>query len=360
MILTLVLAAVVAGSSDIDPTGGAFLSVDLDSLETAARDAYDASDWETAASAYVELLRHDTGNSTAIYNAACCFGLMGDAGMSAAYLRAAAAAGFDDAGFASEDPDFDLVRDDASFSSVLDSLMAVSSEDRAGMEFMVEVPSLVPVRVLLPADYTPGAAYPLVIGLHGYGGNAADFLGLYGRIESPGFIFAVPEAPYSISAGGEDAFSWSTWSDADTMSYAGSIELSSLLVRNTALQMQAAFAPSSTWLLGFSQGAALAFLAGFENAGIVDGVIGFGGYVEDPGPFLSAPPSSRDLRIFVAHGTSDRIVEPDEGRRAFALFDSLGCDAVMAEFEGGHGIDVATLAEAILWIQEQMLEMYGG
>lgn len=358
MIPVLAMIALVSGASDIDPSGGAFLAVDLDSLETAARNAYDASDWETAASEYVELLRHDVGNSTAIYNAACCFGLMGEAGMSAAYLKAAAAGGFD-AGFATEDPDFDAVRGDPAFSAVLDSILAVQDDGGAGMEFMVEAPCLVPVRVLLPADYTPEASYPLVVGLHGYGGNAADFLGLYGRIGSPGFIYAVPETPYSISTGGEDAFSWSTWSGSDTASYAESIELSSLLVRNTVLEMQEAFAPSSTWLLGFSQGCALAFLAGFLNSDIVDGVIGFGGYVEDPGPFLSAPPSSRNLRMFVAHGTADRIVEPGEGRSAFALFDSLGCDAVMAEFEGGHAIDAATLAEALLWMEGPRTEAPG-
>lgn len=350
MVLALAMIALVSGASDIDPTGGAFLAVDLDSLETAARDAYNRSDWEAAASAYVELLRHDVGNSTAIYNAACCFGLMGDAGLSAAYLRAAFAAGFDDIGLAGEDPDFGQVRDDAAFSSVFDSLLAASGEGQAGLEFMVEVPCLVPVRVVLPAGYTPEASYPLVVGLHGYGGNAADFLSLYGRIESPGFIFAVPETPYSIAAGGDGGFSWSTWSGADTMSYAESIELSTLLVRNTVLEMQAMFAPSSTWLFGFSQGCALAFRSGFANPDVVDGVIGFGGYVDDPAPFLSAPPASRDLRVFVAHGASDRIVEPDEGRRAFALFDSLGCDAVMAEFDGGHAIDGATLAEALDWM----------
>lgn len=250
MIPVLAMLALVSGGSDIDPTGGGFLAVDLDSIETAARNAYDTSDWEKAASAYVELLRHDVGNATAIYNAACCFGLMGDAGMSAAYLRAAAAAGFD-AGFAVDDPDFDRVRADGSFSALLDSLLEASAERRAGLEFMVEAPCLVPVRVLLPEDYDPEASYPLVVGLHGYGGNAADFLGLHGRIESPGFIFAVPETPYSISAGGEDAFSWSTWSGSDTSSYARSMELSSLLVRNTVLEMQQAFAPSSTWLFGF-------------------------------------------------------------------------------------------------------------
>lgn len=357
MLPILAMIALVSGGSDIDPTGGAFLAVDLDSLENAAREAYDASDWERAASSYVELLRHDVGNSTAIYNAACCFGLMGDAGMSAAYLRAAFAAGFGDTGLAGEDPDFDPVRDDARFSSVLDSILAARDGAREVLEFMVEAPCLVPVRVILPDGYDPDASYPLVVGLHGYGGNAAGFAGLYGRIESPGFIFAVPESPYSISAGGEDAFSWSTWSDADTMSYAESVELSSRLVRNTVLEMQEAFAPSSTWLFGFSQGCALAFLAGFGSPDLVDGVIGFGGYVDDPAAFISAPPASRNLRMFVAHGTSDRIVDPDEGRRAFALFDSLGCDAVMAEFEGGHAIDGATLSEALRWIDEQEMLM---
>ncbi len=352
MIPVLAMMALVSGASDVDPSGGAFLAVDLDSLEAAARSAYDSSDWEAAASGYVELLRHDVGNSTAIYNAACCFGLMGEAAMAASYLEAAAATGFD-IGFACEDPDFDMVRDDPSFSSSLDGLLASAATGRQEIEILVEAPCLVPVRILLPEGFDPEAAYPLVLGLHGYGGNAADFLGLYGRIDSPGFIYAAPETPYSISTGGEDAFSWSTWSDADTSAYASSMYLSSLLVRNTVLDLQARYAPSSVWLLGFSQGCALAFLAGFANPDIVDGIIGFGGYIEDEAPFLSAPGASRDLRVFVAHGSDDRIVEIEEGRSAFELFDSLGCDAVMTEFDGGHSVDSTALAEALRWMDER-------
>lgn len=81
--------------------------------------------------------------------------------------------------------------------------------------------------------------------------------------------------------------------------------------------------------------------------------------MEDPEPFLSAPSESRNLRIFVAHGSSDRIVEPGEGRRAFALFDSLGCDAVMVEFEGGHAIDGATLSNALDWMDGRPIETQG-
>lgn len=353
MVVPIVLMTLTASADWIDSSRGAFLAVNLDSLESVAREAYDSGDWETAAAGYVELLRHDVSNSNAIYNAACSFGLMGQDTLAAAYLTAAFRAGFDDPGFASEDPDFDPVRGSAVFSHALDSLIAlVNGRDAVSGETVhVAAGSMIPVRVVLPVDYDPEAALPLVVGLHGFGSNTEDFLGLYGRVESPEFIFAIPEAPYAMSSGRETGYSWSTWSESDSAVYEASLELSSEFVRNVVLELQVRYAPSSTWLLGFSQGCALAYLAGFSSPNVIDGIIGFGGYVEDPTPFLEAPAPARELRIFVAHGTGDRIVDLSESRRAFALFDSLGCDAVMVEFDGAHTVQAQTLEEALEWME---------
>jgi phospholipase/carboxylesterase len=354
MVVPIFLVALAASAEGIDPSRGAFLAVDLDSLEAVARGAYDTGDWEAAAAGYVELLRHDVSNSNAIYNAACSFGLMGEDTLAAVYLTAAVRAGFEDPAFASGDPDFDAVRESAVFSSTLDSLItAATGQDAASGETVhVAAGSLIPVRVVLPADYCPGAMLPLVVGLHGYGSNAEDFLGLYGRMESHELIFAIPETPYAMSSGRETGYSWSTWSESDSTVYEASLDLSSELVRNVVLELQARYAPSSTCLLGFSQGCALAYLAGFSSPDVIDGIIGFGGYVEDPAPFLEAPPEARELRIFVAHGTDDRIVDISESRRAYSLFDSLGCNAVMVEFDGAHTIHVRTLEEALEWMHD--------
>jgi beta-lactamase regulating signal transducer with metallopeptidase domain/tetratricopeptide (TPR) repeat protein len=61
----------------------------------------------------------DGGNATALYNAACSYALANDAGRATAALKDALAAGWDDFEKIAEDSDFDAIRDDAQFVSLL-------------------------------------------------------------------------------------------------------------------------------------------------------------------------------------------------------------------------------------------------
>ncbi len=352
----LVLAAVAAASSGTEGLDPSFLDFDLDSLNYLARSAYNEERWGDAAALYVEYLRHDPSNSGEIYNAACCFGLMGEDTLAIRYLVAAVRAGFSDPGFAAVDPDFDGVRDSGVFEAGLDSLLAVfeEREARRGSLVFVETPALVPVRVLLPGGMDPGTPVPLLVGLHGYGSSAERFTGLYQRLDDPGFIYAVPESPYPMSGGREIGYSWNTWSAADSTVAAGSWDSSIALVRAVVERMTESYPVSSAWLLGFSQGCALAYGAGLRNPDLVDGMICFGGWLDTTGiPAAGLELAAASQHVFIAHGILDRMVEPEAGREAFSLLSGLGFDVVLREFEGSHTVAEGTLGEAVDWMTER-------
>lgn len=345
--MSILAAILIAIPPSFDPS---FLAFDLDSLGIEARTAYNEQRWEDAATLYVEYVRHDPTNAGEMYNAACCFGLTGRDTLAALWLRESVRAGFGDPGFALEDPDFDRVRGSGFFSSVLDSLLAVHEEReaRAGSLMFVETPALVPVRILPVGAPVDGEPMPLVVGLHGYGSNAASFAGLYGRIDSTGFIYAVPETPYPVTGGRETGFAWNTWSPTDSMVAYDSWDCSIELVRRVVAQVRERHPVSSVWLLGFSQGCALAYEAGLRSPDLVDGMICFGGWLDTTG-MTGLDPSQH---VFVAHGTFDRMVEPGAGREAFEILSSLGFDVELHEFEGAHTVPAGTLQQAVHWMRE--------
>ncbi len=147
--LCLILAGFLLGAPiDVfDPDAGAFLesTSGADELFAMADSVYREADYAAAAEFYLTGLREQPGNSSAIYNLACCYGLLGRADLAARYLGFAWNAGFDNIDHINDDPDFDAVRTEPVFVSLVDSLseLAADREERLGEEitFYARAPS---------------------------------------------------------------------------------------------------------------------------------------------------------------------------------------------------------------------------
>ncbi|NLP05332.1 hypothetical protein GX411_05225 [Candidatus Fermentibacteria bacterium] len=352
MVLLAALAA-SAGPDPFDPSSGDFLEIDLDSLETAAGTAYHAGDHARAASLYLELLSHDARNSRNIYNLACCYGLLGMDTLAAVTLERAVTAGFTDMGFAGMDPDFEAVRGSGFFSAVFDSLVeeARQRELAGGRVMMIETGCLVPVRLFLPDVQVPGRPLKLVVALHGYGDSAERFAGLWREFESPWFAMAVPESPYAMNGGSSPGYSWAGGAWGDSASRTRSWDLAVDQVMRVVDAVSEEIAVSEVYLLGFSQGCALAYDAGLSNHDRVEGILCFGGRLdlERNGPELLH--EARNLRVFICHGTMDGMVDYSCGEGARDTLSSLGYDVTFRRFDGGHTIPEHVLPEVEAWLR---------
>src|SRR3972149_8864068 len=73
----------------------------------------------------------------------------------------------------------------------------------------IEGEALPYIRVT-PEGYDPGARYPLVVLLHGFGASMQDLVGLCPAIDATGYVYAFPNAPYAVAfGGGATGYSWS-------------------------------------------------------------------------------------------------------------------------------------------------------
>ncbi len=350
--LTVLVGWAQPAVNELDPASGSFLDFPLDSVTGAANAAYQAARYNEAARLYLTALEHDITNSNDIYNLACCYGLLKQDSLAAAYLKRAFRAGFDDIGHVKQDPDFDSVRTRPAFAAVVESLavLAESTQVRAGTEVEIEASTFVPGYVRLPAGYDSTRSYPLVIGLHGYGASPKSFAKLYERAGSPELIYVCLQAPYAFGAGRDLGYSWSTWSRDDSTIDEQSARLSSEYIADAARKLGARYRASGTWLLGFSQGCFMAYRTGITNHDLFKGIICFGGGLDTllfgPNDYAAA----KGLKVFASHGKDDRMVEFKYGTTTRDFLRRKGYDVKWAEFKGGHTVPEQQLKQAVTWM----------
>lgn len=352
----MALATVAAAQPEInelDPRAGDNLDFRVDSVSRAANAAYQEARYNEAARLYLTALQYDITNASDIYNLACCYGLLKRDTLAALYLRRAFRAGFDDIGHVKQDPDFDSVRTRPVFASVVDSLstQADSANARAGTQVDIEAAGLVPGYVRLPDGYDSTRAYPLVIGLHGYGADPKSFARLYERAGTPELIFVCLQAPYPFGAGNDLGYSWTTWNRDDSTVGPRSARLSAELISEAARRLGTGYKTNGTWLLGFSQGCGMAYRTGIARPDLFDGIIGFGGGLDTTNFTDDEYAAARSLKVFVAHGKEDRVVEYKYGTTTRDFLKRHGFSVTFVDFKGGHTVPEEPLKEAVRWME---------
>lgn len=329
----------------MDIHAGDFLDESPEESLNAAAAAYAEGDWNTAAFQYLNALEIDPGNSIAIYNLSCCYGLMGKDDLSSLYLRRAFSAGFADLNLANSDRDFAAVRELPGFSLTIDSLNAASAAQNliAGEKQWFDAVESFYYQVQIPEGFNPPEAVPLVVGLHGFGGSPDGFIRLWSMFNAPRFIFAVPQAPYPI---GENSFSWYR-GEQGTEEWGHSLKLAGEYVLALVEHLKMEYPVSDVYLLGFSQGGCLSLYTGLSEPDAFNAVIAASGWLAEdyiPSDWIV---NSAEMRIELIHSREDMAVPFNVAERAEAVLLENGWNAVLHEIPGGHTVDVEELSRIL-------------
>lgn len=185
----------------------------------------------------------------------------------------------------------------------------------------------------VPASYQAGTPMPLVLALHGAGGNVSGPLGFLGpHAETYGFLIV---AVKSAAA---------TW-DGITGRYGTDIA-----IIDAALQRafeRCSVDAARVALEGFSDGASYALGVGIANGGLFSRIVAF-----SPG-FLHESDSSRQghPEFFVSHGRQDPVLPIDHASRVLVpALQRDGYQVTYLEFEGGHTIPSPVAEAALNWM----------
>ena len=160
MFLALILLPLSITQQTEDPY--AFLDLDYHAIAVEAHDAYLEGDYDLSIEKYLIFLTANAQDVSALYNLACCYGLIGDEMNATSFMLRSVRAGFGDIDWISWDPDFDSVRDGEFFTPALDSIARVMAEDEATLGSVMHIPgtTMIPCRIKLPEDFDPNVPHP--------------------------------------------------------------------------------------------------------------------------------------------------------------------------------------------------------
>jgi phospholipase/carboxylesterase len=174
-------------------------------------------------------------------------------------------------------------------------------------------------KLQVPTSYTQKVPAPLIVMLHGAGESADEILAMNGIGAIANNLGAIVLAPDSRDV---------TWDmmhgdfgpDIDFIDHALAYTFDCCNVD-----------PSRISLAGFSDGASYALSIGLANGDLFNRIIAF-----SPG-FIETPERVGKPRIFVSHGTRDRILPIDSAsRRIVPQLKTMGYDVEYNEFDGPH------------------------
>lgn len=189
----------------------------------------------------------------------------------------------------------------------------------------------------VPQSYRPDTKFPMIVMLHGSGGNAESSVALLQDLaDHTGFFILAPDSRKS------------TW-DIIIENYGPDVEfidraLNSVFSLYPINRNQLAIA-------GFSDGATYALSIGITNGDLFSHVIAFSPGFIVPGDQRGSP------SIYVAHGVWDQVLPIDHcSRRLVPALLKANYQVKYREFGGGHSIPGSVARESITWFlgpQEQ-------
>ena len=180
--------------------------------------------------------------------------------------------------------------------------------------------------------------------LHGYGASYDDLKGLVGDLKSLGVPssaqYVHAKGPIAAGLGGR---AW--WNSAQD------VEKSHDTIAEF-LSEHAAHGGGTTVLVGFSQGAAAALEAALSSAGPVQCVAGISPVAHPRGPWSAMGSGVRGLRVFLAHGSADRVASPSVSAGLRKDLEALGIAVQFESHPGGHEIPASVRRSLAAFVTE--------
>jgi phospholipase/carboxylesterase len=195
--------------------------------------------------------------------------------------------------------------------------------------------------------------------LHGLGADGNDFVPIAEelQLDSVGpvrFIFPhAPVMPVTINNGYRmrawyDVLGFGEGTPEDETGLRRSQQLVEALL---AREMQRGIAAGRIVLAGFSQGCAMALLAGLRQPQRLAGIAGLSGYLPLAGKTAAERhAANQQTPIFLAHGTHDDIVALDRAEASRDALQALGYPVEWHEYLMGHSVNPLEIEELNAWL----------
>jgi phospholipase/carboxylesterase len=183
----------------------------------------------------------------------------------------------------------------------------------------------------VPHNDTPMRPAPLILVLHGAGGNAQHGINLFMPVaDGAGLILLAPDSRGR------------TW-DIILGEYGPDVAFIDRALAHVFARY--AVDPARVVISGFSDGASYALSLGLMNGDLFPEIIAFSPGFAAPAETIGTP------RIYISHGINDAVLPIDRcSRRLVSRLADGGYDVAYHEFAGPHTVPPEIVTESITWL----------
>lgn len=196
----------------------------------------------------------------------------------------------------------------------------------------------------------PSERPPLALLLHGLGADEHDLFGLAPWLD-PRLLVVSVRAPMEAQPMGY------SWFDIDFSSHPPTIDVDHVRASRDAVlgfAMDAAVRygadPSRIWLVGFSQGAAMASACALHRPDLFQGVVAHSGRIPLAALGEGPPPGLAGFPVLWQHGAGDPVVPVEFGHQARDFLGGFGLDVDYCEYPIGHEISEQSAGDLARWL----------
>ncbi len=222
---------------------------------------------------------------------------------------------------------------------------------------VVDVASTVilPTEVRLPPNYDWANEYDLLVALHGFGSSPQRFADISPLLSEANLVFAAPQAPTPFLTGESLGYEWDRAHDEPDGSERrvrfGKASVGYIV--DVIETLQERYAIRHTYVFGFSQGGAYAYLVGLYHPDLVSGIaavgMGFDAVWFEDGALESA----FAVPVLIAHSPEDQRIPFTLAQESAKTLRGLGYDVSFYEYSGGHRVTQDVLERTVRWIERR-------
>jgi phospholipase/carboxylesterase len=340
-----------------------------------ALEAMQAGRYEKAKELLEEHLEAYPGDARASYNLACSYSRLGDQEEAARALEVAWKAGLRDIDLIQSDVDLEGLRGSKRGQKLIRRLAEEEAERqrRRGRPLLFDATVMGAGRVVLPDHLEEGSRVPLVVALHGNGGTPEPMAGMFFAAGlSPDLAVLAPYGPYTVRHAQGVGHSWypPLWLFNEELARrrrAGEEDRAGLERHEQDVSETFVLASieaacrdyaemvdcGHVFVLGFSQGGALAYGLALSHPGRFAGLVAVGAAM----PAVSideerlAAAAGR-IEALVCHSPDDEAIAFDRGKAAHERLTRAGIESRFVRYDGGHALTAALLRRIARWIDE--------
>jgi phospholipase/carboxylesterase len=211
----------------------------------------------------------------------------------------------------------------------------------------------------LPLDYfvqqptLNSTAPPLIILLHGRGGNAANMFGLRDSFPNNYLIVSV-QAPHQISA---STYQWfdGFMRKGELIPDQKQLDSTRQLLTEFISAVVGKYKANSArvYLVGFSQGARMCYEVGLTAPEKLNGIGVLSGMMYDSlKPLIKMTAALKQLKIFIGHGTEDERIPFIYAHTASEYLKSIGLNPEFHSYSMHHQIIADELNDLKVWLNK--------